>query len=75
MSRSKHKISSDVAGTAKKCQVIMMETKVKIMERVKGGKNMLSMYYLCEKYYKPITVQYYTANCVTWVPRLALLDL
>ena len=30
------------------------------------------IYYLCEKYYKPITVQYYT-NCVSWVPRLTLL--
>ena len=33
------------------------------------------MYYLCEKYYKPITIQYYIANCVSWVPRLILLDL
>ena len=33
------------------------------------------MYYLCEKYYKPIPVQYYIAYCVSWVPRLALLDL
>ena len=33
------------------------------------------MYYLCEKYYKPITVQYYIANCVSWVPKLTLLDL
>ena len=33
------------------------------------------MYYLCEKYYKPITVQYYIASCVSWVPRLTLLDL
>ena len=33
------------------------------------------MYYLCEKYYKPITVQHYIANCVSWVPRLTLLDL
>ena len=32
-------------------------------------------YCLCEKYYKPITVQYYIANCVSWVPRLTLLDL
>ena len=29
------------------------------------------MYYLCEKYYKPI---YYIADCVSWVPRLILLD-
>ena len=33
------------------------------------------MYYLCEKYYKPITVQYYVADCVSWLPRLTLLDL
>ena len=33
------------------------------------------MYYLCEKYYKPITVQYYIANCVSWVSGLTLLDL
>ena len=33
------------------------------------------MYYLCEKYYKPITVQYYIADCVSQVPRLTLLDL
>ena len=52
-----------------------METKVKIMERVEGGKNMLLMYYLCEKYYKPIIVQYYIAYCVSWVPKLTLLDL
>ena len=25
------------------------------------------MYYLCEKYYKPITGQYYIADCVSWV--------
>ena len=33
------------------------------------------MYYLCEKYYKPITVQYYIADYVSWVPRLTLFDL
>ena len=33
------------------------------------------MYYLCEKYYKPITVWYYIADCVSLVPRLTLLDL
>ena len=32
------------------------------------------MYYLCEKYYKPITLQYYIVDCVSWVPRLTLLD-
>ena len=34
MSRSKHKSNSDVAGTAKKCQAITMETNVNIIERV-----------------------------------------
>ena len=33
------------------------------------------MYYLCEKYYEPITGQYYIADCVSWAPRLTLLDL
>ena len=33
------------------------------------------IYYLCEKYYKPIIVQYYITNCVNWVSRLTLLDL
>ena len=30
---------------------------------------------MCEKYYKPVTVQYYIADYVIWVPRLTLLDL
>ena len=30
------------------------------------------MYYLCEKYYKSITVQYYIADCVSWIPRLTV---
>ena len=33
------------------------------------------MYYLSEKYYKHIRVQYYIADCVSWIPRLTLLDL
>ena len=33
------------------------------------------MYCLCEKYYNPITIQHYIADCVSWVPRLTLLDL
>ena len=33
------------------------------------------MYYLCEKYYKPTTVRYRIADCVSLVPRLTLLDL
>ena len=33
------------------------------------------MYYLCTKYYKPITVQYYVANGVGWVPRLTFVGL
>ena len=33
------------------------------------------MYYLYEKNYKPITIQYYIVDCVIWVLRLALLDL
>ena len=33
------------------------------------------MYYLCDKYYKPITVQHHEASCVCWAPSLTLLDL
>ena len=33
------------------------------------------MYYLHEKYYNPIIVQYYTANYVSWMTRLNWLDL
>ena len=33
------------------------------------------MYYLCEKYYKPIIVQYHVADCVNWIFRLTLADL
>ena len=33
------------------------------------------MYYLCEKYYISIIVQYCIVDCVGWVPRLTLLDL
>ena len=36
----KHKSSGDVTGTAKKLQAIMMESKVKIIERVERGKKM-----------------------------------
>ena len=43
MSGSKHESSGDVAGTAKKCQVITMETKVKIIERVERGKKMVDV--------------------------------
>ena len=35
VSGSKHKSSSDIAGTAKKHQVMKMETKVNIIKRVK----------------------------------------
>ena len=43
MSESKRKSSGGVAGTAKKRQAIMMETKVKIIERVERGKKMLDI--------------------------------
>ena len=34
----------------------------------------LFVFYICEKY-KPITVKYSIADCVSWVPTLTLLDL
>ena len=34
----------------------------------------LCTYYLCKKYYKPITIQYDIADYVRLIPRLKLLD-
>ena len=82
MSRSKCKSSSDVAGTAKKHQLLYCPT---VLFKVLYSKItnvffiffvfLFFMYFLCEKYYKLITVQYYIADCVSRVPRLTLLDL
>ena len=36
---------------------------------------LLFVYYLCEKYYKAITVRYHIANGISWVTRLTLLVL
>ena len=72
MSRSKCKNSSEVAGTTVLFKVLYCQIKdIFFIFCV----CLLFMYYLCEKYYKPITVQYYIADCVSWVPRLTLLDL
>lgn len=30
--------------------------------------------YVCQKYCKPITIQYYRVDSVSWIPRLILLD-
>ena len=70
MSGNKHKSSSDVAGTTVLFKVLYCKIKNVLFFCV----CLFFMYYLCEKYYKPFTVQYYVANCVTWVPRLTLLD-
>ena len=32
------------------------------------------MYYLCENYYTSLVVQYYIADCYSWVPRQTLSD-
>ena len=69
MSRSKRKSSSDVAGTTVLFKVLCC--------KIKNGYFLclFFMYYSCEKYYKPITVQHYIADFVSWVRRLTLLDL
>ena len=47
MSGSTPKSSSDVAGTATKCQVTMMETKVNIIERVPRGETLVGVARSC----------------------------
>ena len=69
MARSKRKSSSDVAGTTVLFKVLCC--------KIKNGYFLclFFMYYSCEKYYKPITVQHHIADCVSWVPKLTFLDL
>ena len=57
------------------CQLLYCTTVLFKVLYCKMKKCLFFMYYLCEKYYKPITVQYCIANCVNWVSRLTLLDL
>ena len=72
MSGSKRKNSSDVAGTIVLFKVLYCKIKnVFFIFCV----CLLFMYYLCKNYYKPITVQHYIADCVSWVPKLTSLDL
>ena len=67
-----YKSSSDVAGTATKHQLffILLYFSWYCPIRLKTLSSFLCvffMYYLCEKYYKPITVQYYIADCVGYL--------
>ena len=72
MSGSKCKCSGDVAGPIVFFKVLYCKIKnVSFIFCV----CLFFMYYLCEKYYKPFTVRYYIADCVSWVLRLTLLDL
>ena len=57
------------------CQLLYCTTVLFKVLYCKMKKCLFFMYYLCEKYYKPITVQYCIADCVNWVSRLTLLDL
>ena len=41
--------SSDVARTAKRCQVVMMETKVKMIKRVEQGDKIVDISYFYNK--------------------------
>ena len=59
MSGSKRKSRGDVAGTTVLFKVLYY--------KIKNVFFIFLMYYLCENYYKPITVQYYIANYVSWV--------
>ena len=68
--QSKYKSSSDAAGTTVFFKVLYCKIKNVFFFFV-----LFLMHYLCEKYYKPITVQYCIADCFSWVPRLTLLDL
>ena len=69
--RSKCESGGDVAGTILLFKVLYYKNKnVFFISCV-----CFFMCYLHKKYYTPITVQYDIADCVSWVPRLTLLDL
>ena len=70
MSRSKCKSSSDVVGT-----VLYFSRYCTVRLKMFYFLCLFFVYYLCEKYCKLITVEYYIVDCVSWVPRLTLLDL
>ena len=69
MSGNKHKSRGDVAGTAKKrqllyCTTVLFKVLYCKIKNVFFIFCLFVMYYLCEKYYKPITVQYlYSRLC------------
>ena len=69
MPRSKQKSSSGVDGTA---LYILKYYNCKIKNALVLC--LLSTYYLCEKYYKPITVEYYKVNCDSWTQLMDLIS-
>ena len=78
MPGSKYKSSDDVVGSALSPYlpaVVLYYCTFQSTIRLKNVLFVVFMYYLCENYYKSIIVQYYIANCVSWVPRLTLLGL
>ena len=86
MSGSKHKSSGDVAPAclsaqsqrldASCCTVLLYFSRYcTVRLKMFYFWCLFFIYYLCEEYYKPITVQCCIADCVSWVPRLILLDL
>ena len=72
MSGSKCKSSADVAGTTVLFKVLYCKIKTVFFIFCFC---LFFMYYLWEKYDKPIPLQYYIGDCLSWVPRLTLLDL
>ena len=61
------------------CQLLYYYT-FKVLYYKVNNVYFLCLFILCvcityEEYYEPITVQYYIADYVSWVPRLTLLDL
>ena len=60
MTGNKHKSSSDIAGTTELFKVLYSKIKSVCFLCL-----LVLVYYLWEKYYKPITIQYYIADWVS----------
>ena len=64
MPRSKLKSRGDVTGTTVLLKVLHYKSKNVFFT---FSCLFFIMYYLCEKYYIPINVQYYVADCVRYL--------
>ena len=73
--QSKYKGSGATAGTKKHQLLFLLKVLYCKILKFSLFFGFVFYAYLCEKCYKPITVQYCLADCAYWIPSLTLLDM